>query len=582
MLITGQQLDHYRLVRLLGSGGMGDVYLAEDARIEQQVAIKLIRSEIGPYPNGQTAQDAARLFQREAKAIAKLDHPHILPLFAYGEQQVGNMSLVYLVMPYRQEGSLADWLRNRGREEPLTSWEVAHFVGQAASALQHAHDRQIIHQDVKPSNFLLRYRAESPTRPDLLLTDFGIAHFSAATSTVSQSIRGTPTAMAPEQWEGHPLPASDQYALAVMAYELLTGRPPFQGAPGHLLYLHLTMPPPPPSTFNPRLPKDIDTVLLHALAKRPERRFASITAFARAFQQTGQNTEEIDAVRLETAINLPANPGDIQAELAISTAEAQTGTSRTLTLPRGRSVRVLLPPGVQDGSVLRLDGQGEVSPVGAGALILTILVKHEEALPRRFTGSAFGVDDGTLSQPSVEPTNDTYTAGVDDGTLSQPSVEPTNDTHTADDMRIEQVPKPPSPSWYRRIFALLVGTLPLAVLSIWLVKSLVAAPDHTMNSSVLALSLGVFLAVPFIGGLTTLALSGRTEGGGFGCLSGILFGLIFFVVAFWDASLSRLGVGYILSQNAPILIMGTLFFGFLSYLGACTYIGIRRAWKKGR
>src|SRR5437764_6937247 len=145
MALEGLQLGQYRLLRLLGSGGMGEVYLAEDARIGQQVAIKVSRTEATSYPNSDITKDALRLFQREAKAIAKLDHPHILPLFGYGEEQVGNMSLVYLVMPYRQEGSLADWLRNRGREEPLTSWKVAHFVGQAASALQHAHDRQIIH-----------------------------------------------------------------------------------------------------------------------------------------------------------------------------------------------------------------------------------------------------------------------------------------------------------------------------------------------------------------------------------------------------------------------------------------------------
>src|SRR6266852_477990 len=151
MSLEGQQLDHYRIVRLLGSGGMGDVYLAEDVRIEQQVAIKVIRAEIGPYPGVPAVQDTARLFQREAKAIAKLDHPHILPLFAYGEQQVENMMLVYLVMPYRQEGSLADWLRNRSQGELLSPQKVVHFVSQAASALQHSHDRQIIHQDVKPS-----------------------------------------------------------------------------------------------------------------------------------------------------------------------------------------------------------------------------------------------------------------------------------------------------------------------------------------------------------------------------------------------------------------------------------------------
>src|SRR5438128_4768767 len=100
MSLEGQQIDRYRILRLLGSGGMGDVYLAEDPRIGQQVAIKVLRTELGPYPDEQAVQKAARLFQREAKAIVKLDHPHILPLYDYGEQHIGNAPVIYLVMPY--------------------------------------------------------------------------------------------------------------------------------------------------------------------------------------------------------------------------------------------------------------------------------------------------------------------------------------------------------------------------------------------------------------------------------------------------------------------------------------------------
>src|SRR5256712_8095713 len=101
MALEGLQLGQYRLLRLLGSGGMGEVYLAEDARIGQQVAIKVIRSEGTPYPESTAAKEAARLFEREAKAIARLDHPHILPLYAYGEETLHEQLLTYLVMPYR-------------------------------------------------------------------------------------------------------------------------------------------------------------------------------------------------------------------------------------------------------------------------------------------------------------------------------------------------------------------------------------------------------------------------------------------------------------------------------------------------
>jgi tRNA A-37 threonylcarbamoyl transferase component Bud32 len=409
MSLEGQQLDRYRVVRLLGSGGMGEVYLAEDARIEQQVAIKVIRAEVSPYRDAQATQEAARLFQREAKAIAKLDHPHILPLFAYGEERIGNLTVIYLVMPYRQEGSLAAWLRKRSQTGLLSPQEAAHIVGQAASALQHAHDRQIIHQDVKPSNFLLRQRSETPMRPDLpdlFLADFGIARFSTATASASQSIRGTPTSMAPEQWEGHPVAATDQYALAVMAYELLTGRPPFQGAPGPLMYQHLTVSPPPPSTFNARLSRDIDTVLLRALAKKPEERFASVTAFANAFQQVVQDMQKAQAPTRIAAAPTSSDVTDICAVLAISAAEAQAGTTRTLTLPGGHKVTVLVPAGVRDGQLLRLEGEGEASPDGgeAGALILTILVAAAQGPPSLSTASA------TMTEETLLTTNPTALA----------------------------------------------------------------------------------------------------------------------------------------------------------------------------
>ncbi len=352
MPLEGLQLGHYRLLRLLGSGGMGEVYLAEDTNINRQVAIKVIRTEASAYLSTDSAKESARLFQREVKAISGLDHPNILPLFDYGEEKVNEAILTYMVMPYRQENSLATWLEKRGNSALLSSWDVAHFIRQAASALQYAHDHQIIHQDVKPSNFLIRNNADNPDRPDLLLADFGVAKFSTATSSMSHSIRGTPTYMAPEQWSAEPVPATDQYALAVMAYELLAGRPPFQGPPMRMMYLHSYTQPQPPSTFNPRLSSAIDVVLLKALAKQPSDRFPSISAFANALQQAISNEE------LPTAPNiLPETKGvDIRATLAISKTEALNGTRRTLTLPGGRQVTVTLPRGHSRWSVYSFRG----------------------------------------------------------------------------------------------------------------------------------------------------------------------------------------------------------------------------------
>jgi serine/threonine protein kinase len=303
VLLEGKQLGRYHFIRLLGSGGMGEVYLVEDPRIKQQVAIKVIRAESAPYPDDNATKEASRLFEREAIAVAGLDHPHILPLFDYGEAVLHGNLLTYLVMPYRPEGSLLDWLRRRGNAKLLSPQEVAQIIGQTAGALQHAHDRQIIHQDVKPSNLLVREQKETPNNPDILLADFGIAKSTTATASISQVIRGTPTYMAPEQWEAQPVVATDQYALAVMAYELLTGRPPFQGGSVQMMYQHLKVQAEPPSQFNPRMSTGIDAVLLQALAKKPGERYASVSAFANAFRQAAQSIDVSSSMKTPGALD---------------------------------------------------------------------------------------------------------------------------------------------------------------------------------------------------------------------------------------------------------------------------------------
>jgi eukaryotic-like serine/threonine-protein kinase len=305
MSLERQQLGRYHFERLLGSGGMGEVYLATDTRINRQVAIKVIRADASLYRDSTAAKEATRLFEREARGIATLDHPYILPLYDYGEEKINGAggSYVYMVTPFRPEGSFAAWLREHNGSEPLSPSDVAHFVRQAAAALQYAHDRQIIHQDVKPSNFLIRFDNENPNRPDLLLADFGVAKFGTGTANSSQDIRGTPTFMAPEQWDGQPVPASDQYALAVMAYELLTGHPLFHGTLMQIIYQHTHTQPQPPSTLNPHIPVEIDRVLLRALAKNPAERFPSITAFAQAFQAALSSAHVPIAVYTQDALH---------------------------------------------------------------------------------------------------------------------------------------------------------------------------------------------------------------------------------------------------------------------------------------
>jgi serine/threonine protein kinase len=137
MTLERLQNGRYRRLRLLGSGGMGEVYLMEDTRIDRQVAIKVIRTEASSFPTSDTARDAARLFLREAKSIAALEHPNILPLYDFGEEeQLQNMTHTYMVMPYCQDGSLAEWLQQRGGSTHLSLQDIALLIAQAADGLQ--------------------------------------------------------------------------------------------------------------------------------------------------------------------------------------------------------------------------------------------------------------------------------------------------------------------------------------------------------------------------------------------------------------------------------------------------------------
>jgi len=185
--------------------------------------------------------------------------------------------------------------------------------------------------------------------------------------------------MAPEQWTEHAVQASDQYALAVMTYELLTGTLPFKGGLAQVMYAHMHTPPPPPSSLNPRLSRAFDYVLLRALAKDPQERYASISDFARALQHAATVTSDAQTINQKQQTGMGSYQELPRATLVISVAEAQSGTGRMVTLPGGRQMPVQVPPGIHDGQVLRIDPQSgqPVDTNMTGVLLLTIAISTQ-------------------------------------------------------------------------------------------------------------------------------------------------------------------------------------------------------------
>jgi serine/threonine protein kinase len=335
--LVGTVLGTCTLQQLIGQGGMGAVYLAQQSRPRRQVAVKVLLPSTTLKPQHLAA--FLERFRRETDAAASLEHPNIMPVYEYGERD----GLAYLVMPYISGGTLRDVME---REGTLALPKIVNYLEQLADALDFAHARGVIHRDIKPANILLTPEGR------LLLTDFGLVRIltegqgAQARLTGAGAPVGTPDYMSPEQVMGAEVDGrADQYSLGIILYQMVTGTTPFQGeTPMQIAAQQLHMQPSAPHLFRPELPMAAERVMLKAMAKRPGDRYTY-------------------ALELATAFRMALQAPEMQQQTAQRNAFASSGmTASGLFAPRG-----LFDPKWQTGELPSMTNEQNTA-MGTGTL----------------------------------------------------------------------------------------------------------------------------------------------------------------------------------------------------------------------
>lgn len=335
--LSGRDIGRYHILEPLGEGGMAKVYKAFDTHLENEVAVKVIRTDqLVPA----MLEKTLKRFEREAKEVAKLSHPNIVHVIDYGDYD----GMPYLVMQYLHGGTLKKLLGT-----PMPYQKAAALLLPIARALEYAHQHKMVHRDVKPSNILITDSGEP------MLTDFGIVKMldveDGATLTGTGVGLGTPEYMAPEQWMGDFSPSVDQYSLGVVFYELVTGHKPYSAdTPAAVLLKQASDPLPRPGSFVSNLPDNVEHVMLKALAKNPADRYASMGEFAQALSRLEQSTPTVEMIPLvqvkkpepaaeseETQMEVPAKKPEIKPEIIPAAAAGAP-------IPPMQAKKVIPPP----------------------------------------------------------------------------------------------------------------------------------------------------------------------------------------------------------------------------------------------
>jgi len=383
--IIGQSLGRYHILEQLGEGGMATVYKAYDTRLETDVAVKVIRTE-NILPS--TLERSLKRFEREAKALARLTHPNIVKVTDYGEYE----DKPYLVMPYLPGGTLKQKLG-----KPIPWQEAARLLLPIARALDFAHRQNMIHRDVKPSNILITADGEP------MLTDFGIAKIldleETADLTGTGMGIGTPEYMAPEQWTGKTSNQSDQYALGVVLYEMLTGRKPYSAdTPAAILLKQATEPLPRPSQFAREMPEKVERLLLKVLARNPADRYASMGDFAAALESALSGSAM-------PARQQPVRPRERMVDTQATVNQMEGSTIQDRPAPRTRSTQTVAPS--TSSSLLRYWPLALIGILLVGALsigLFAALFPRPRATPAPETPAPVFTQPPATEAPTEAPT----------------------------------------------------------------------------------------------------------------------------------------------------------------------------------